>query len=169
MIPILAAGLTFPDAMEYNNTFKSLIVPDREGDNYAEGVVLKPSKVMFLGNGSRVVIKIKNSIFKERSGKKKTRKTQSWSNEMNAVYAILSQYNNENRIRSAISKLGTITQFDFGLLLKTVAEDILEDWGKENEFYPLAKKDQKMITSKMNQEVTKLIRKNFLNIIDGRF
>jgi Rnl2 family RNA ligase len=169
LVPILALNLSFTDAMLVSPTFKSTIHQDREDENFAEGTVLKPSKVLYLGNGGRVIIKNKSEKYKEKSDKKKTRKTQSWSDEMNAVYAILSQYNNENRIRSAISKLGTITQFDFGLLLKAVAVDILEDWGKENEFYPLAKKDQKTITSQLNKDVANLIRVNFLNIIDGRF
>jgi translation initiation factor 2 alpha subunit (eIF-2alpha) len=88
---------------------------------------------------------------------------------MNDVYATLSQYNNENRIRSAISKLGKLTNKDFGLLLKTISVDILEDWGKEHEFFPLAKKDQKSLTSQLNKDVATLIRVNFLNIIDGVF
>jgi len=166
--PVLATGLTFSEAMAYSPVFNSVITP-REGDNFVEGVVLKPSSVLILGTGARVVIKNKSDKYKEKSSKKKTRKTQAWSADMNDVYATLSQYNNENRIRSAISKLGKLTNKDFGLLLKTVSVDILEDWGKEHEFFPLAKKDQKSLTSQLNKDVATLIRVNFLNIIDGVF
>ena len=163
--PILADGLSFDDAMAFNIHFNSAI-KDGVENNYAEGVVLKPSKVMYLGNGNRVVIKNKSDKFKERMKSKRVKREEIWTDRMNDVYETINQYINHNRLRSAISKIGTITNKDFGKLMKIVSLDVLDDWAKDYE-WDVDKKEQKSITKKMNREISNLIRENFLNIIDG--
>lgn len=168
-VPILAEEVSFSDAMKFDYEFKSVINTDREGENFAEGIVIKPVSPMFLGNGERIIIKNKNSKFKEVQKSKKVRKQESWTDDMNYVYSIMSTYNTEERIRSAVSKIGSIGQRDFGKLLGMVGKDLLDDWRKDHDWGSLEKKEQKVVTGKMNKDVGVLIRENFVNIMDGVF
>lgn len=168
-VPIIEREISFANAMNYQHQFQSLIAKDREGENFAEGVVIKPIVPFFLGNGERVIIKRKNDKFKEVQKSKKVRKQESWTDTMNHVYAVMATYNTEERIRSAVSKIGTITQRDFGKLLGTVSKDLLDDWRKDHDWGSLEKSEQKVITGKLNKDVGALIRENFLNIMDGKF
>ena len=166
--PIIEEAVSFDKAMDVNPKFVSLISSQPIPENWEEGIVLKPTKPLTLGNGSRVIIKNKNEAFSEKRVKK-VKPEVTWSDEMNQVYATMIEFNTENRIRSALSKMGKVTQKDFGKLLGVVVKDLLDDWVKEYSYGTLEKSEQKVLTKQLNRDVGDLIRSNFLNIIDGTY
>jgi Rnl2 family RNA ligase len=166
-VPIIESAVSFEEAMKVSPDFDSLILGKE--NNKAEGVVIKPIFPMFLNSGSRIILKNKNEAYKEKANTPKPQKQENWSESMNSVFNEMLQYNTEERIRSAISKIGQITQKDFGKLLGTVSHDLLEDWEKEYSYRDLSKNEIKVVNKQLNKEVSDLIRKNFVNIIDGVF
>lgn len=166
-VPVLEELCGFDKAMGFDVDFNSCL-SDRD-DNGVEGVVIKPCHPMFLNGGSRVILKKKSDKFKEKSKSKKVKQKESFTDEMTAVFESMLDYVNENRLRNVLSKIGEIGQRDFGRLLGMFVQDVLEDWGKDYDFGVLDKKDRKAITKRLNQEAGILIRRNFLNIMDGVF
>lgn len=140
-------------------------------ENIIEGVVIKPVDSRILPNGSRVIIKKKNESFLEKK-RVKIRKEVTYTEEENKIIAEMVSYLNDNRIRSAISKIGEITNKDFGKLSGEINRDIIEEFSKSdlNEAYQeLDKGNRKKINKKLSYEVANKVRKHFLSIIDGIF
>ena len=80
-------------------------------------------------------------------------------------------YINENRLRSVLTKMDTITDKCFGKLLGNFAKDVVDDFMKDynEEFLNLDEKERKYITKMPGSTGATLIRKHFSNIIDGEF
>jgi Rnl2 family RNA ligase len=167
---------TLDECLNYPNEFQTTI-PEILGfptieNNICEGVVIKPIIPKFLPNGERVILKNKNSKFSEKEHEEKSRKPKpELSQSENENLVLLSEYITENRLRNVISKIGSITEKDFGKLNGLFNKDILEDFLKDHEekFNSLAKDSQKVLTKKMSVYTAEMIRNNFLNIIDGNF
>jgi Rnl2 family RNA ligase len=166
-VPVIHSEVSFQEAMNVSPVFDSLILGKE--NNKAEGVVIKPQFPKFLNCGTRIIIKNKNEAYKEKQLSSKKVVKETFSDTMNSVLSEMLQYNTEERIHSAISKIGKITQKDFGKLLGVVSHDLLEDWEKEYSYRDLTKNEIKVVNKSLNKEVSNLIRKNFLNIIDGVF
>lgn len=156
---------------------KSQDIPVRLGyphlkDNICEGNVLIPAIPFYFGNGSRVILKNKNEKWSEKAAKKKVSKDLiKMSDEQKLLVAELSSYITENRLRNVISKLGEVTQKDFGKLQGLFTQDILEDYQKDADISVpnLDRNEWKMINKEVGKIAAGLIRKNFRNIIDGEF
>jgi Rnl2 family RNA ligase len=168
-VPVIDTGCTFEAAMAYSGEFDSLIGYERIRGNAAEGVVIKPMSPMFLHGGSRVILKTKSDKFKERSSAKKVRVSDPFTDEMTAALDSLLEYLNENRLKNVLSKLGEVTQKDFGVILGGLCQDVIEDWSKDNDWGVMDKKHRKAVTKELNKQGALLVRRNFLNIIDGVF
>jgi len=78
-------------------------------------------------------------------------------------------YISENRLRNVLSKIGQVTQKDFGKILGALAVDVIEDYKKDFNAPELEGKEEKLVNKLLNGEAATLIRKNFVNIIDGEF
>ncbi len=172
-VPVLFEG-TLSECLDYPNDgnsvlYKSFDLPEIE-KNMMEGVVIKPDKTFYMGL-ERLVLKNKNEKHKEKEKTKKVKKPIEFSDEEKVFLEKLISYLNENRVRAVISKIGTVKQNDFSKLMGMVSGDCVKEFTKENEdFNQLEKSNQKKITQLfMKNYVAKLIRKNFLNIIDGLF
>jgi Rnl2 family RNA ligase len=168
-VPVLEEACTFECAMGYSGEFNSLVSAKLIPDNGAEGVVIKPVQPMFLHGGSRVILKTKSDKFKERSSAKKVRVSDPFTDEMTAALDSLLEYLNENRLKNVLSKLGEVTQKDFGRVLGALCQDVIEDWAKDNGWGAMDKKHRKAVTKELNKQGALLVRRNFLNIIDGVF
>lgn len=167
MIPILFIG-SFEDCLKYDNLFEDKIhelygMPPIE-NNWCEGVVIKPlMEVKRFTNGDRIIIKNKNDKFSEKKKVKPQKVKVEVSEEDIKQRDIISEYINDNRLRSVISKLGKVENTDFSKLQKLLIEDVREEFFKDydkNEYGPIFGK----WCGKLCAE---LIRPNFLNIIDG--
>lgn len=162
----------FEDAINYSNEFQSTI-PDRFGlpkieNNICEGIVIKPVNVYFFNSGSRVILKSKNNKFKEKrdtSKSKKVRKIVEYNDVQNTLISEIELYVTENRLRNVISKIGEIQDKDFGKLLGGMIKDIIIEYKKDNKI----DENFNIVLPAIKKSITILIRKNFLNIIDGEF
>jgi len=168
---------TFQECMSYPNKFQSRIsewlgLPEIP-DNCCEGIVIKPVIPKFLGNGERLILKNKNEKWAEKAKQKKRPQKAKLvlSNEAIDLWSQLESYATPNRLRNVISKIGEIKKTDFGKLMAAFSQDVLADFFKDHEhpFKCLEKKEQKHLTRQLNSACSKMIRKDLLNIVDGKF
>lgn len=161
---------TFEACLAYPNAFQSRIaewlgLPPIE-DNICEGVVIRPLEAVYFGNGSRLLLKNKNSKFAE---KKSVRKRQpalfiepTYSNELTDLLTVVEEYVTENRLNNTISKIGEV-QFpkDTGRLIGMLSKDVLEDFLKEHSgsYASLEKSEQKILNKHISKLATDLIKK----------
>ena len=173
-LPALLKG-SLEECLDYPNDYQSTIPTRHElpaiEDNIVEGNVIRPINVLYHGNGNRVLLKNKNDKFKEKEKSKKEPKIPVEVPEH--VKELLGkglEYITENRLRNVLSKVGTVNNKQFGMLMGLFSKDVVEDFSKEEEAVgQLDNKDRKMLTKEINKECGNLIRSNFLNILDGNF
>jgi Rnl2 family RNA ligase len=173
-IPILFEG-AFHDCLKYPNKFQTTIprmfgLPEIE-NNICEGVVIKPENYKVFANGGRVILKNKNDKFSEKKGPRVREPLPDLSEAATLVQKHINEFITENRLRNVISHIGTVTQKDFGLLMKEMSIDVMKDYNKEyeGEMDSLESNETKRISKWFNKEVSKIIRDNFSNIVDGTF
>lgn len=159
--------------INFNSTIPKILGFDEIENNICEGIVIKPVEPSFLACGARIIIKNKNEKFKEKGTKERKEKNNlpTFSEKEKGIFSELLSYVTENRLKNVISKIGEIGQKDFGKLLGLVAKDTLEDFLKDNEekFDSLDKKIKSLMNKGLNKDTATLIRKHFLNIVDGTF
>ena len=131
---------TFDEAIAYPNDFEDEVghlmfgLPKLE-HNITEGVIIRPARELRFMNKERVIVKNKNHIFLERGVK--TNKVKNPPTPMSALdlewFNTYMTYVTESRMMSVLSKLDTttITQRDFGVLLKAFLDDADKDFNKD--------------------------------------
>jgi len=161
---------TLEECLQYSNEFPSLIsgwlrLPPID-DNVCEGVVIRPEEVVYLHNGSRLILKNKNSRFAEKKSVKKRQPKLlvevSYSNELNNLLEVVEEYITENRMNNVTSKIGHISiPKDTGKLIGLFSKDILDDFLKEHSgnYAKLEKSEQKILNKHINMRATDLIKK----------
>lgn len=165
------------DCLQYPNNFQSQIsrwlgLPDLQ-QNICEGVVVRPVQPCFLRNGSRVLIKNKNEKWTENNkyidkGILKSllsQQPETLSDDAQILCEEIAKYISENRLQNVISKIGTVTQKDYGKLLGLFCKDTLEDFLKSNrtEYEKLEKFESKAINKFLNSRAGNLVA-NYLKI-----
>lgn len=173
-VPRLGVFDTMEEALNFNEDFDTLMNPQaQEGKRKAEGIVIKPLEPKFLSNGSRIVIKKKAESFSEKKSTKRDHKfkDKTLNAKQEKYLNELLEYSTESRLKSTISKIGTITDKDFGKLMGLFVKDILEDYEKETEVDLKSKlgKEFKGVASYLQKECASLIKRNFVNILDGEY
>jgi len=169
---ILFAG-SFLDCLKYPNEFadplhKEFGLPEIEG-NICEGVVIKPNDARYFNDGSRIILKNKNEKFKENAHGVKVEKEKTEANhEIIAKAQLILDYCNDNRLNAVLSKMGTVTNKDFGKLLGSLSQDMHNDFIKDHEtFYDeMSLVEKREINKLVNAGVSSFIRKQFLDILD---
>jgi len=167
------------ECLAYSNEFQTTIpaklgLPEIEG-NMCEGVVIRPIVPLFLFSQERLILKNKNAKFKEKTGDGGTRKTKAPPEPLSEAATIALMKANlfitKNRLRNVLSKIGEVTQKDFGKIMGLFSKDIIEDFLKEEQefFDTLEKTDRKKVTKYVGQSAALMVRENFLNIVDGEF
>lgn len=159
------------DCLKYPNEFQSEIpkwlgLPEIEG-NTCEGVVIRPTIPLYLGNGSRLIIKNKNAKFSEKKSVKKGDKAPGKpAPQMSEAYqALLPEalaYVVEARLDNVTSKMGQIDSWtkSFGEIMGNLTKDALADFLKEHqaEYDALDKNEQKAINRAINKAGAELIK-----------
>lgn len=165
---------SFEACLAYPNTFQSKIaewlgLPPIE-DNTCEGIVIRPMEAVFFGNGSRLLLKNKNSKFAEKKSVKKRQPAlfiePTYSQEFNNILPIVEEYITENRLDNTISKIGHVTfPKDAGRLIGLFSKDALEDFLKEHSgiYVSLEKSEQKILNRHVNKLATDLIKKVYMH------
>lgn len=133
---------TLDEMLKLNPLFETTI-PELFGlpkidNNVAEGYVLKPNKNIFFNSGSRVILKHKNEIFKEKKtdGKtdgKTTETTEKTINSFDTDKKIMFSYLNENRLASVKSKLTDEENLNKDFVIEKLVEDAIDDIKKEHD------------------------------------
>jgi len=171
---------TFEECLKYSNEFNTTI-PDRLGlpridNNICEGVVIKPVIPAWYATGSRVIFKNKNDKHSEKKNgnlpKEKMAEVK-FSEDAQKLYEELQTYITENRLRNVIShgEVGEITDKSFGKLMGLFVKDAIEEFRKDfaEELDAIEKDECKRMNKRIGQSAADIVRKNFLNIIDGLF
>jgi len=172
---------TLDECLGYPNLYQSTI-PHRLGlppieDNICEGNVIAANIPIFLGNGSRVILKNKNEKFAEKNSERKTNRQPKIKEEIvitEEVQKVVNEiclYVNSNRLRNVISKYDEINDKMFGKLLGGMMEDIIKDFMKDSKdmYMNLDSGGQKTVRKLLGNEIQQLIRPNFINIMDGEY
>jgi len=166
---------TLDDCLQYSNEFPSLIsnwlgLPAID-DNVCEGVVIRPEEVVYLRNGSRLMLKNKNSRFAEKKSVKKRQPKLlvevSYSEVLNNLLEVVEEYITENRMNNVTSKIGHVSiPKDMGKLIGLFSKDILDDFLKEHSgnYAKLEKSEQKIINKHISMMATDLIKKMHFKI-----
>jgi Rnl2 family RNA ligase len=161
---------TLDECLQYPNAFRSKIpewleLPVIE-DNICEGVVIRPVEPLYLRNGSRILLKNKNSRFAEKKAVKKRQPAlfvePTYSEALNTQLSVVEEYVVENRLNNVASKIGGVSvPRDFGKLIGLLSKDVLEDFLKEheNEYALLEKSEQKILNRHANRLAADLIKK----------
>jgi Rnl2 family RNA ligase len=159
---------SFDQAVAYSNEFSSTIATTYYGlppleDNICEGIVIKPIISCRLGNGDRVALKSKNPKFSEKSKEHKPKVPIEMKEETKVIFNALMCLLNENRVNSAISKIGQVSGKDFGKLVGAVTQDIIKEYEKDNQQLSYLE-DYHLITKSLGKEIATFIKTNFLDI-----
>jgi Rnl2 family RNA ligase len=163
------------ECLEYPNAFQSRIagwlgLPLLE-DNICEGIVIRPVEPVFFRNGSRLLLKSKNSKFAEKKSVKKRQPAlfiePTYSEELNQQLVVAEEYVTENRLNNVVSKIGQISiPRELGKLIGLFSQDILEDYLKEhsNAYVLMEKSEQKILNRHVNKQATDLIKKVYMGM-----
>lgn len=143
----------------------------RKLSQICEGVVIKPeSDNFFTANGSRVIIKYKNSDFAEVEPKKKQKKQKKSPKEpkkndpkVDLIWEDYERYITPQRLGSVLSKLGEVTMKDFKTIMNDVYEDAKEEFEKD------FKEWDKDLDDKLKKQLQTLVRKKISFLIKMHF
>lgn len=166
--PVLFTG-SFKECLEMNNTFQSTLTPEGyEGDNISEGLVIEPVEPSWFNNGSRVYFKNKTESFSEKNRQPKEKQVFDLSETESDLLNELLTYNTEQRVSNVISKIGQVTNKDFGRILGLTVQDILEDFTKDTERGAKveAEDNWKHFHKLLSAEVGKTVREQFVKALD---
>lgn len=154
------------DCLNYPNDFhstlpKTLNLPEIT-PNVVEGTIIKPVKTRRFNNGVRVILKNKNEKWSENKKYPKRIKVQAPVPEkILKLQEAIATYVTENRLNNVVSKIGEVSDKDYGKVLgmfnKDVIEDFLKDYGHLTE--ELEKKELKLVTKSFIKIASTLVRK----------
>lgn len=170
MVDELLVG-TFTECLNHPNDFqdpthKKYGLPSLE-NNITEGVVIRPyDEVKRFNNGEVITLKNKNDKSKEvKEPKQKFIVTDEIIAKNEEEKQTIKRYVTEQRLRNVLSKIGDVTEKDFGKVLTALCTDVKDEFFKDYDV-----KEYGQIMGKwLSKLCAELIRENFLNIIDGNF
>jgi len=152
------------EVLNYPNTFQSTIskdlgLPPIEG-NTCEGIVIKSLNNLNFENGKRVILKNKNEKWAEREKNKKRKKKPIIGDKIKILIQEIEGYVTENRLNNVISKVGEISQKDFGKIMGMFSKDVIEDFQKDykNDISNLKDKELKLVTKSITPKMAKLLK-----------
>lgn len=163
-VPVIGTG-TFAECLALSNTFKSVLTPEGyEEENTSEGLVIEPVEPNWFNNGSRIYFKNKTEGFSEKKRKPKEHIVFELSDEESELMNELLAYNTTQRVSNVISKIGQVTNKDFGKILGLTTQDLLEEFTKETEQDPklIAENNWKAFLKLLQAEVGKEVRTQFV-------
>lgn len=167
-VPILRLG-SFAECLALGNTFQSTLTPSGyEDENTSEGLVIEPVVPSWLNNGTRIYFKNKTESFSEKKRQPKERQVFELSEEESDLMNEILEYNTSSRVLNVLSKVGEITNKDFGKVLGLTTQDLLEDFAKDTEKDPkkIAENNWKQFLKLLQVEVGKTVREEFLKKLD---
>lgn len=159
---------SFSDALKVERKFQSRLTPNEyEGENLAEGVTISPYKPKFFNNGNRVWLKNKTEAFSEKKNPIPKQIIELTAEE-NELLSKMLEYNTEQRVSNVLSKIGQVSNKDFGKVLGLTVQDIIEDFVKETgiDYKKVAEVNYKKFIKQLNSEVSDTVRVQFVKSLD---
>lgn len=159
--PILFSG-SLKDCLEYEHEYNTK-VPELLGlepleNNICEGNIIRPTKNLFLHGGARIILKKKNSKFSEKASVPRETIPIVLPEELQPIVVNFTEYLNENRLNSVISKIGEVSNKDFGKLQGLLIQDALEDFNNED-YQKLDKTYKRLLHKEAAKFVIPIVRK----------
>ncbi|MDO5655992.1 MAG: RNA ligase family protein [Flavobacteriaceae bacterium] len=159
----LEEALKFPK--EFNSKIPEwLNLPEIE-DNECEGVIIKPLKPAFFGNGARIILKNKNEKWSEKvKVERKEIEATPLSESAEKVLTEILSFINLNRLNNLMSKIGRFEPKLIGKINGLLVQDALEDFKNEfsADYESLEKEEQKKVNKRVNSFSLNLIKNEFL-------
>jgi Rnl2 family RNA ligase len=154
--------------------FKNFMtLKDGEGENIAEGFVMKPVQPAFMPNGERVAIKCKTTKFTEKKNKQANRfnAPSELSETDKAKLNEFTCYLTENRVKNVLSKIDSanLTAKDFGRVMGLTVQDALEEI--ERNYGPFIEQFENPTLAKktFTNEASSIVRANWGAILNNEF
>lgn len=154
--------------------FKNFMtLKDGEGENIAEGFVMKPVQPAFMPNGERVAIKCKTTKFTEKKNKQANRfnAPSELSETDKAKLNEFTCFLTENRVKNVLSKIDSanLTAKDFGRVMGLTVQDALEEI--ERNYGPFLEQFENPTLAKktFTNEASNLVRENWGAILNNEF
>ena len=170
----LANSGTVPDSNGVEPEFKNyMTLKDGEGENIAEGFVMKPVHPAFMPNGDRIAIKCKTTKFSEKKNKQANRFNApvALSENDKAKLEVFTCYITENRVKNVLSKMDrtNMTAKDFGRVMGLTVQDALEEI--ERNYGPFLEQfeDPTLAKKTFSNEASNLVRENWGAILNNEF
>lgn len=163
-VPEVGRG-TLTEMLEISPEFDSIVAQRNGNSGISEGVTIKQlySEHM-LPNGSRAILKNKSKAFSEKK-QKAPKKPFKMPEEVKGIFEDFLQYLNKNRLSNVISKIGGVSQKDFGKIQGLLVKDAKEEF--ERDEYEISSDDWKLIAKSVNKEAAGVVREEWLNILDN--
>lgn len=168
---------TFEECLKVNNEFATMIpelfgltVPEgsKPEDAIGEGFVIRPvDGERFLNNGSRVIIKSKNSKFSERKPSGNAVKNVTLTDSATELLNSFLDYINENRVAAVQSKIGEANWKEIGKVAGLTLQDALLEFNEYHEYEVRnVVEDQWSLFSKLAmQECMQVVREYYKKVI----
>jgi Rnl2 family RNA ligase len=136
--------------------------------DYGEGFVIRGYTDDYrTDNGERVILKQKNKLFNEKEQEVKIKTAATLDEETQAKLDKICSYINTNRLNAVVSKIGTITQKDFGRLQGDLTRDALEDFEKDEGYKLTEDENWSLLAKRVGAHTALTIRGQWLNLIDA--
>lgn len=136
--------------------------------DYGEGFVIRGyTQEFYTDNGERVILKQKNAKFNEKEKEVKIKAAINLDEATQAKLDKICSYINGNRLSAVVSKIGTITQKDFGRLQGELVRDALADFEKDEGYKLTEDENWGMIAKRVGTHAGYEIRSQWLNLIDS--
>lgn len=135
--------------------------------DYAEGFVIRGFHDDFYIGNERVILKQKNALYGEKEKEVKIKAAVNLTDEQQAKLDKICSYINQNRLAAVVSKIGTVTQKDFGRVQGELTRDALDDFAKDEGYKLQEDEDWGLLTKRVGKHSADTIREQWLNLIDG--
>lgn len=158
-------GIT--EALNVCCDFKDPYFLDAEGENWSEGIVIKPFRsVIYDRYGERLIIKKKSDRFsenKKRKGPKEHKEKDPLPEGLITLSDEFLHYINENRVLSCFSKEGRIENMKgISKYLPLIMEDAMKDFAKDKGITEFGKEERKALGNTASKEIVDLLKKAML-------
>lgn len=152
---------TLEEALEQPNDEPTAL--SDSGDTM-EGTVIRPMIEQQFGNGKRMIFKNKNEKFTEKKVKN-AKIDKPLTDDERRIFDLVNEYILESRVANVISKMGTITNKDFGNIMKATMDDVREDY-MDDTGEDFTKSDEWGSIKKMvYRELSNTVRREFVKHI----
>lgn len=158
LAPLIGIYESLEEALAVSNTFKSrvpaLLGFEVEGDNFAEGTVIRPwGRDIYLPNGKHFILKNKSSAFFETKVAKVASVEADLTKFDQKLFSLISRNINETRFNAVVSKEKELTSKDFGRILGLFMKDAINDFDEDDDIPARNLADD---WSRVNKELSKV-------------